>query len=137
MTIKATKPQLIAALQEFVNQRPGFDPRNYGSWSSYQADYRPVMKDKESFRELIRFAELFSIDLVGYAEREKSGRLTWNDDVGRFDYCTGQYFPTEFRAAACRWVAGAIWEYFRANGSSPSKAAKREFSRRTANRFFV
>lgn len=30
-------------------------------------------------------------------------------------YCAGQYFPTEYRKAACAVLASALWGYFRAN----------------------
>jgi hypothetical protein len=33
-----------------------------------------------------------------------TGRLTLSTD-GRLDYCTGQYFPTEYRKAAARALA--------------------------------
>jgi hypothetical protein len=31
----------------------------------------------------------------------------------RIDYCTGQYFVTEYRRAACAVLASALWEYTR------------------------
>ena len=31
------------------------------------------------------------------------------------DYCTGQYWPTEYRAAACAVLASALWAYWRAD----------------------
>lgn len=132
--------KVLEALQTFVNQRPGFDPRNYGSAAGYREDYAPVLKDKAAFREMARYCELFSVDLEKYAKENTTGRLTYDAEKGRFDYCTGQYFPVEFRAAACRFIAGAIWDYWRAcdydNGDKLRKKARKEFSRRTASRFF-
>ncbi|HEY4356011.1 MAG TPA: hypothetical protein VGN16_09710 [Acidobacteriaceae bacterium] len=32
---------------------------------------------------------------------------------GRLDYCTGQYWPTEYRRAACAVLASAIWYWWR------------------------
>ena len=31
----------------------------------------------------------------------------------RIDYCTGQYFPTEFRAGVCRVLSSALWNWQR------------------------
>jgi hypothetical protein len=38
----------------------------------------------------------------------KTGRLTWDDSKKRFDYCAGQYFPTEYRAAVCRALISIV-----------------------------
>jgi hypothetical protein len=32
---------------------------------------------------------------------------------GRLDYCTGQYWPTEYRRAVCAVMASALWEHTR------------------------
>jgi hypothetical protein len=34
-------------------------------------------------------------------------------DTVRTDYCTGQYFPTEYRKAACAVLAAALWYWTR------------------------
>lgn len=72
------------------------------------------------------------------------------------DYCTGQYFPTEYRAAACAVLAAVLWSYFRANMPQPDssdregnpryaglsagdylrKQARREFGRGITSRWF-
>lgn len=36
-------------------------------------------------------------------------------DVATVDYCTGQYFPTEYRRAVCAVLASALWDYTREN----------------------
>ena len=33
--------------------------------------------------------------------------------TGYLEYCTGQYWPTEYRRAACAVLASAIWDYWR------------------------
>jgi hypothetical protein len=35
------------------------------------------------------------------------------------DYCTGQYFPTEYRRAACAVLASALWSAKRDNMPAP------------------
>ena len=67
------------------------------------------------------------------------GRLTWDGD--KLDYCTGQYYPVEYRKAICRALASAIWTYFREDCGCNTRekilaAAKRAFrSRRILNYF--
>ena len=57
------------------------------------------------------------------------------------DYTTGQYFPTEYRKAACAVLAQAIWDWFRGKcnyetGEAIRKAARREFGRAIASTWF-
>lgn len=135
------KQTIIDNLRAFVAQRPGFDLCNYGSLSSYRADYDPVRKDKEAFLAMVRYCELFSVDLLKYASENQNGRLQIDIDTGRVSYCTGQYFPTEYRAAACRFLAGAIWDYWRSECELDTwqkiyRHARNEFGKRTADRFF-
>lgn len=89
-------------LREFVGQRPGFEFANYGSVAQYQADYRPVLRDLHTFKQLdyLRGDTLASLPTETWQEasRVSSGRLQWNGQ--EWDYTTGQYFPVEYRAAA-------------------------------------
>jgi hypothetical protein len=68
----------------------------------------------------------------------RSGRLTW--DGKRLDYCAGQYFPTEYRAAACRTLASALWCYWSDGGRHSADqiraAARRHLGRGIAKRWF-
>ena len=79
----------------------------------------------------------------------------------RLDYCTGQYFPTEYRKAACAVLASALWNWQRdnmpkadlikANGDGPvcevypgavsagdwlRASFRRQFGRSITNRWF-
>lgn len=36
-----------------------------------------------------------------------------NPHTATLDYCTGQYWPTEYRKAACAVLASAIWDWMR------------------------
>jgi hypothetical protein len=86
------------------------------------------------------------------------------EPVWTLDYCTGQYWPTEYRRAACAVLASALWTYkrekcmpepmiqgedkrylLRGAGKSPDAVSagdwmrhqfKREFGRGIANRWF-
>jgi hypothetical protein len=106
---------ILAALDRFIRQRPGLEFGNYGDWSAYRAEVRSIGRDLQHARALLAYVERHpSID----AERLKaafrdaySGRLSW--DGARLDYCTGQYWPTEYRKAACAVLASAIWSWWR------------------------
>lgn len=106
-----TKPELIALLSAFIEQRPGMDPRNYGDWRAYRNESAEVTRDLRDARALLNAVEWSDIDaetirrtLMG------SGRLTLQEN-GRLYYCTGQYFPTEFRPAVSRLCASLLWDY--------------------------
>ena len=104
----------IELLTKFVNQRPGLEFCNYGDVSSYRAEMRGITNDRQDYYELLSIAQM-SIDnlnekLANYLTNN-SGRLTLKNDM--LDYCTGQYFPTEYRLAACRVLANLIWDNVR------------------------
>lgn len=149
-----TRADLLMALVSFAHQRPGIEPANYASWRDYRAEAREVTADLQDFQRLVtavswRESEI-SADAIR-AELQGSGRLTLADD-GRLDYCTGQYFPTEYRKAACRALASLLWaagrngaalnwaeptpEGRKITGNSIRKWARREFGRRIASRYF-
>lgn len=116
-----TKETYLAALHKFTSQRPGLDFGNYGSASSYRSESRRITRQRHDFRRLAREVELASgitaQNLVDASRSAFSGRLSFvekGDKVG-VDYCAGQYFPTEYRAAACAVLASALWDYYRAD----------------------
>ena len=111
-----TKYQVVKALRLWINQRPGLEFANYGDVSAYRAEQRSIAKDRVHARELLAYAA--SIEGVT-AEMliqplTTGGRLTLGDD-GTLSYCTGQYWPTEYRRAAAAAVASTIWDYWRNN----------------------
>lgn len=116
-----TKEKYIAALFKFVGQRPGLEFRNYGSAAAYRSEMRRITRQRHDFRRLAHEIELASgisaENLVDAARSAFSGRLTFvekGDKVG-VDYCAGQYFPTEYRAAACAVLASALWDHYRSD----------------------
>ena len=142
----ANKTTLIYAMNAFISQRSGIDGRNYGgSREAFLSDYRPMLKHGKQARQLLAFVSTRSIsadDLIAASQSAYSGRLSFvfRDDSAAVDYTTGQYFTTEYRAAACAVLARAVWEYFRTGCNySPDqirKAARREFGRAIASAWF-
>lgn len=115
------KQQIITALYAFIAQRAGLEFGNYGDVKAYRAEQRSITKDRHDARRLIRDVELrdsISADDILTASRGAySGRLTLvqrDDGKVSVDYCTGQYFPTEYRRAVCAVMASVLWNWKRA-----------------------
>lgn len=119
------KQAIVTALHTWINQRPGMDPRNYDR-AGYLADLRKVQRQRRDAQTLLAAVELANINadaLIAAFPRAFSGRLTLitsSRDGKRLrredwflDYTTGQYWCTEYRAAACAVLASALWEYAR------------------------
>ena len=132
---------MLRALDAWVRQRPGMDPGNYDR-AGYRSDSRAITRDLHDYRTLAAAVARSSIDAKALADafpRAFSGRLTW--DGKRLDYCTGQYWPTEYRKAACAGLAQALWTYHAADyapgaGAEIRKAFRRMFGRGIASRWF-
>lgn len=107
-----TKETLLSALEAFIRQRPSFEPRNYGDRASYMSDVRRATRDLNHARTLIRWARNSMVPYETLAETmTPRARLSW--DGKRLDYCTGQYWPVEYRAAVVRALCSAVWCYAR------------------------
>lgn len=146
------KQTLCNMLYRFIRQRPGLEFCNYGDWSAYRAEMRSIGKDLQHAQTLLRAVELrdsiTADDILRAAEHSFSGRLSIKEtEPGRFelDYCTGQYWPTEYRRAACAVLSSALWDYWRYNcmpdgtnkpGDYLRNCARREFGRGIASRWF-
>ena len=138
------RTQYLDALAAFVAQRSGIDGRDYGTGpdarAAFMGDYRPMLQAGRDAREMLRLARLFSVDVAAAAS--DGGRLTFRtreDGSVAVDYVTGQYFPTEYRKAACRVLASAWWAYWRGCGYDADrirKAARDTFGRGIASRWF-
>lgn len=114
------KQQIIAAMYAFIGQRAGLEFANYGDVKSYRAEQRAITKDRHQARRLIRDVELrdsiSADDILTAAKSAYSGRLTLvqhDDGKVSVDYCTGQYFPTEYRRAVCAVMASVLWNWKR------------------------
>ena len=112
------KQAIIGALYTFIGQRPGLEFGNYGDVPNYRADVRAIGRDLTQARQLLRYVELRASitadDIIAASESAYSGRLTItarDDGAVAIDYCTGQYFPTEYRKAACAVLSQAIWRW--------------------------
>jgi hypothetical protein len=142
-----TKKQIISLLDAWIRQRPGLEYCNYGDPTSYRAELRQITKDLHDARKLLRAVELSSITAPELVEafRAFCGRLEIKDAGNgeyRLDYCTGQYWPTEYRKAAAAVLAQALWDYYRFDytgnnvGDKIRAAFRRMFGNGIARRWF-
>lgn len=113
------KTQICDALAAWIRQRPGFGQENTSS-----SDRRGVARDKRDAETLLTAVRLTTAisadDLIEAAKRAFSGRLEIQhvpsmvtDNKVHIEYTTGQYWPTEYRAAAAAVCASALWSAVR------------------------
>jgi hypothetical protein len=120
MKMESRKKAIVEALRAFISQRPGMDPRNY-DYAGYRAESRAVTTDRHHAEHLLSgviCADGIDADaLIAAARSAYSGRLTIEDrtqaypnapEMWRIDYCTGQYFATEYRKAVAAVCASAL-----------------------------
>ena len=141
------KPAILEALRKFARQRPGLEYGNYGDPVAYRAEMRQITRDLADAQTLLKAVEWSGIDadaLIRAADGAFSGRLTIKvaGDVVGIGYCTGQYWPTEYRQAVCAVLASALWARWRdhlpgeVTGDRIRKMARDEFGCGIASRWF-
>lgn len=151
------KQAILSALDAFTSQRSGMDFRNYGDVKSFRAEQRRVTRDLHDYRAIravVAACDSITADMILEASLSAfSGRLflqynpirhandsqyerDMTDDEWRAAglptklevyYCTGQYFPTEYRRAACAVLASALWYWQRENMPAPLTGEPRTY----------
>jgi hypothetical protein len=149
-TMQNEKDQIRAALSAWIRKRPQLEYGNYGCPTAYRSESRSITRDLHHAREVLAYVarrdSITAEDLIKASRHAYSGRLTLNKTATGYeiDYCTGQYWPTEYRRAACSILAHAAWHRMRDDLPADAdqkaeriqKAARREFSRAVAQRWF-
>jgi hypothetical protein len=135
------KTQILSALRAFVRQRPGLEFANYGDAQAYRAEVRSITKDLHHAEELIRAVDWRHIDADSILKATGSGRLSIDStDKGvRVDWCTGQYWPTEYRRGVASVLASVLWNYWcegAATAEDIRSQARLSLSRAVVRRFF-
>lgn len=132
-----SRSAILEGLRRFISQRSGIDPRNYirdyrdaDGRRAFNSDRYTIARDGRDARRLLAFVaareSISADDIAGRAH----GRLELSGDRRTWHYTAGQYFATEYRAAAARLLAAIIWDHFRDGGNSA------EFIRREARGYF-
>lgn len=143
-----SKDEILEALGKHISQRSGINCRDYySSWSdkdgraAFMQDYRGMLKDGRDARDLMRYVMLknsiLADDILKHCT--KNDRLSFNAEKMRFEYVTGQYFPTEYRSAACRLLVATIRSYYFEQGykwDQIVKILKGDLGRGMFNRWF-
>jgi hypothetical protein len=141
-----TKTAIIAALDFWIRQRPGLEFGNYGDWTAYRSEMRSIGKDLQHARVMLNYVawhDSITADMILSAAQ--SGRLSLKVEGNKvsIDYCTGQYWSTEYRPAVCRLLSSVIWYWMCDNMPKPAtgdairKQASQEFGTSIARRWFV
>ena len=138
------KQAILSALRKFARQRPGLEFGNYGDAKAYRSELRSITRDLSHAETLLAAVERSSIDSEAILRAAGSGRLsiTVDGERVRIDYCTGQYWPVEYRKAVCRVLAACLWEHVRDSmtgddiGDRIRAHFRREFGRGIASRYF-
>jgi hypothetical protein len=141
------KTNILKALSDFANQKPRLEFGNYGDAATYRAEMRAITKDLHHVRHLLRAVELresiTAQSLVTAADNAFSGRLTIYGDYEnggvRIDYCTGQYFPTEYRKAVAAVLSRALWNYWASDATDAQRirnTARANLPRAIATAYF-
>ena len=143
-----SKETLVFLFEDWLKSRPGLDWRDYGGgrdgYAAYRAESRRITQQKNDGLRILAWLERSAITAEEIIEgfRAFSGRLELCHDDKRgfyFSYCTGQYYPTEYRAAACAVMASALWAYYRdenSTGDSMRATFRRIFGNSLARRWF-
>ena len=146
------KTTILNLIHKFIAQRSGIDWRNYVSSGSdtagrdaLRADYTRILKHGRDARALLSAVERSSITGETIIERLRTGgRLSLDGE--RLEYTTGQYFPTEYRAAVCNLLASLLLDHYghddtATDGLRPlvraRNWAKRNLGRGIADRWFT
>ena len=141
------KQTIIDALNAWVSQRPGLDYGNYGDPVAYRAEVRSIGKDLQHARAMINYVawhDSITAEMILDAA-DNGGRLSIvvKGDTVSIDYCTGQYWCTEYRPAVCRLLSSVIWYWMRDNMLDPAtgndirRQAARELGTSIARRWFA
>ena len=148
MTTNIDKNTILDALELHISQRSGIDARNYfSSWAdkdgvaAFRSEYRQILRDGKEARILLRAVRnsvtIIADEILAATKQAFSGRLSWNPKAQCFNYCTGQYFPTEYRCAACVVLASVLWNWSeRPTGDDKRQYFRREFGRGIQSRWF-
>jgi hypothetical protein len=117
--VSATKTEICSLLRAFINQRPGLDFDNHGDVSAYRSKLRGITRDRREALYILQAVEwrdgITADDIRAAFPRAFMGRLELKEDGAKpaLSYCAGQYFPTEYRAAAAAVLASVLWAYMR------------------------
>lgn len=138
----------VSMLSTFVDGRPGVESVNYASMRAYRREAASVTRDRRDFYTILNFGystikRRNLLDGLGDVLESSAGRITVEskpDGSHAIRYYAGQYYPTEYRKAACDMLAAVMLENVRRSSvlSDDELHAffRKAIGRRIANRYF-
>lgn len=120
-----TKENILSLVSAYIEARPGFDWRNYQGCppATYRADYATALRGLHDGRALLRACALSGVTAATLADAlTDARRLTLTADGLEFTAC--QYPPTEYRAAACRALADALYRHYLADDGDRTRTLR-------------
>jgi hypothetical protein len=141
------KEKLLSTLMKFARQRSGIEFGNYGDMKAFNSERRKITRDLAIAHTLMRAVawrdSITADSIIDASHRAFSGRITINEVNGEFtiDYCTGQYFPTEYRKAVCSVLSTSLWDSMRdtstqLTGDVIRNTFRREFGKAIQSKYF-
>lgn len=139
------RDELLSAFDRHIARRSGMDPRLYnGDRAAFLADYNPMVRQGREARAMLSYIRpRTSITAEHLLEALGTGRLQYDPERRELDYCVGQYWATEYRAAACQVLARVLRAYLREpypgrtlDPAELYRSASRELGRGIASRYF-
>ncbi len=149
--VTGKRSEMLSALRKFARSRPGLDSRNYiasvhdvKGIKAYMTESREITKLLDHARILInavdwREASISAEDIDVASRLSYSGRLTYNAERKEWDYCTGSYYPVEYRRAVCYVMSMALIQHWMREGycvPQIQKKAVEEFGKSIGGRWF-
>jgi hypothetical protein len=138
---KADKSMILGSIAHFIAQPPRLEVGNYVSygdngqgWRALRQERRSITRDLKTAKFLLPMVQAqVPLGILLESFRAYSGRLEWNGT--KLEYTAGQYFPTEYRKAACAVLSQALWTTWRESGLSPRDTATRTLPKTVASWF--
>ena len=132
------KSMILASLAYFISKPPRLETGNYVSDSNDWRGRKALREERQSITRDLKTANFLlpmveaQVDLstLKDAFRAFSGRLSW--DGSTLDYCTGQYYPTEYRKAVCAVLSQALWTTWLNGTGNPRETARRTLPKSVA-----
>lgn len=139
--------QMLSAIEQHIARRSGLDLRNYGGdIDSMRADRAEIARDGRDARIMLRYLQRcwnLPASTMREAFQAYAGRLAYVPEWNAVEYTPGQYWPTEYRAAAASVLARAFRLHMTQGVTDgmdrthfARMAAEREFGRGIARRWF-
>jgi hypothetical protein len=145
------KSTIINLIRKHIAQRSGINWRDYTNGGhdvtgreALRSDYTRILRHGRDARVMLRAVDMSSVTAETLIEHLTCGRRLSLVN-GALEYTTGQYFPTEYRRAACDMLASVLIDHYGHNNATDERKplarardwAKSNLGRGIAGRWFV